>query len=193
MAPCRGSPIGAISMAVCEASGETTVRNRALCRAVADRSLRQHGVCECIDQHSREPPDSRNESRSSDRMPGYAQCTGNGCQFAHCWKSVRVLGNYSGISSGQQLPRERQPNDCCRLLFVQPESVCQVHRRSQGSVTLYCGASLSFDAENEVWKVGTMVQVPRQRNVCVQYRPRDPRRQPRCIRSVPETYYVSEQ
>ena len=79
-------------------------------------------------------------------------------------------------------------------LFVQPESACQIHRRSQGSVTLYCGVSLSFDARNmRSGRWVTMVQVPRQRNVCVQYEPRDPTRQPRCIRSVPETYYVSEQ
>lgn len=78
-------------------------------------------------------------------------------------------------------------------LFVQSESGCPVYRRSQGSVTVHCGASLSFDARNlRSGRWVTMVQVPRQRNVCVQYEPRDPARQPRCIRSRPETYYVSE-
>ena len=88
-------------------------------------------------------------------------------------------------------------------LLVQPGSGCAVYRRSQseiaptspGSAMVNCaGASLSFDARNlKSGRWFATVQVPRQRNVCVQYEPRDPARSPRCLRFRPETYYVREQ
>lgn len=85
-------------------------------------------------------------------------------------------------------------------LFAQPDSGCYIPQSAiagtnPGSAAVNCaGALLSFDARN--MKSGrwiATVQVPKQRNVCVQYEPRDPARQPRCIRSRPETYYVREQ
>jgi hypothetical protein len=86
-------------------------------------------------------------------------------------------------------------------LFVQPVSGCVLYRPAigqapvrPGAATLNCGgASLHFDRRN--LKSGTwysVVQVPKQRNACVQYEPRDAARSPRCIRSRPETYYESQ-
>lgn len=87
-------------------------------------------------------------------------------------------------------------------LFVQPDSGCFLFRPMRvgqepvrpGTATLTCGgASLNFDRRN--LKSGTwysFVQVPKQRNACVQYEPRDAARSPRCIRSRPETYYESQ-
>src|SRR5688572_27916645 len=72
-------------------------------------------------------------------------------------------------------------------LFVDPAAACQIHRRSQGSVTAYCGASLSSDARNmRSGRWVTMVRVPRQRTVCVQYEPADPSWLRRCSRVLPE-------
>ena len=86
-------------------------------------------------------------------------------------------------------------------LYVQPDSGCYLYRPASGqapvrpgAATLNCGAaSLNFDRRN--LKSGTwfsVVQVPKQRNVCVQYEPRDPARSPRCLRWRPETYYESQ-
>jgi len=87
-------------------------------------------------------------------------------------------------------------------LFVQPDSGCVLYRPTRvgqeqgraGTATLNCGrASLNFDRRN--LKSGTwsgLVQVPKQRNTCVQYEPRDAARSPRCIRSRPETYYENQ-
>jgi hypothetical protein len=87
-------------------------------------------------------------------------------------------------------------------LFVQPDSGCVLYQPTRvgqepiraGAATLNCGgASLNFTRRN--LKSGTwysVVQVPKQRNTCVQYEPRDAARSPRCIRSRPETYYESQ-
>jgi hypothetical protein len=86
-------------------------------------------------------------------------------------------------------------------LFVQPDSGCFLYRPAvgqapirPGAATLTCGgASLKFDRRN--LKSGTwysVVQVPKQRNVCAQYEPRDAARSPRCLRWRPETYYESQ-
>lgn len=88
-------------------------------------------------------------------------------------------------------------------LFVYPGSGCTVTRHnrsaiagtSPGSAAVNCaGASLSFDARNmRSGRWVTVVPVPKQRNVCVEYEPRDPARTRRCIRYRPETYYESQQ
>jgi len=88
-------------------------------------------------------------------------------------------------------------------LFVQPGSGCSIYRRNESAIaatspesaTVNCaGASLSFDGRNlKSGRWFATVQVPKQRNVCVQYEPRDPARSPRCLRFRPETYYVREQ
>jgi len=88
-------------------------------------------------------------------------------------------------------------------LYVQPDSGCVLYQPTRpgqapvraGTATLNCGeASLNFDRRN--LKSGqwfSYVQVPKQRNTCVQYEPRDPARSPRCLRSRPETYYERQQ
>ena len=62
--------------------------------------------------------------------------------------------------------------------------------------TIYCdGATLTFEKKNpESARWSTRVQVPKQRNACVEYEPmgRGGNR-PRCIRYKPETYYTYEQ
>jgi hypothetical protein len=85
-------------------------------------------------------------------------------------------------------------------LLAHPESGCGVsHPRGTGPaspafVTVSCGsASLNFDVRNmNSGRWIANVQVPKQRNACVEYEARDATRQRRCIRSRPETYYVTE-
>ena len=101
-------------------------------------------------------------------------------------KTIRVQGTLSVVGDS---------------LFVQPDSGCYLYRPAAGqapvrpgAATLNCGgASLNFDRRN--LKSGTwfsVVQVPKQRNVCAQYEPRDAARSPRCLRWRPETYYESQ-
>ena len=172
-------------------------------RAVADRSIPASGVCGMHGSRvtnrwvaltscaaliacggARNAPETDDSSPVADRLYEYSASI-PGYQPG---STFRVKGSLTVVGDS---------------LFVQPGSGCTAYRRNQsgtessspGSVMVNCaGASLSFDARN--MKSGrwiTMVQVPRQRNVCVQYEPRDPARTQRCLRSRPETYYVREQ
>ena len=98
-------------------------------------------------------------------------------------KTIRVRGSLTVVGDS---------------LFVQPDSGCAVYRPTTatqkpmpGIVSLTCGeAGLNFDRRNlKSGRWYSYVQVPKQRNVCVQYEPRDPARTQRCLRSRPETYY----
>ena len=68
---------------------------------------------------------------------------------------------------------------------------------SERYTTINCsGATLNFDRKDpEASKWTTWVQVPKQRNICVDYAPRPTGggNTPRCLQWKPETYYVRQQ
>jgi hypothetical protein len=124
--------------------------------------------------HSTTSPSVSNEGvyEYSATIPGYQP-----------GKTLRVQGTLSVVGDS---------------LFVQPDSGCVLYnptvRQAPGAATINCGrASLNFDRRNlksATWS--GFVQVPKQRNSCVQYEPRDAARSPRCIRYRPETYYENQ-
>lgn len=135
-------------------------------------------------------------------------CAGSrGTPATDALMSEEGIYEYSASIPGYQIGRTIRVRGSLSVvgdsLFIQPDSGCVLYRpptSAQGSVragtaTLTCAeASLFFDRRN--LKSGTWfsyVQVPKQRNVCVQYEPRDAARAPRCLRSRPETYYERQQ
>ena len=90
-------------------------------------------------------------------------------------------------------------------LLVQTGPECTPYQPSERYKTpstervriIHCGgASLQFDRQKpESAKWYTWVQVPKQRNVCVDYAPRPTGggNTPRCLQYRPETYYVRQQ
>ena len=110
---------------------------------------------------------------------------------------------YSASIPGEQMGRTLRIRGTLVVLhdsmIVHPDSNCFVSEvrkvLNTGGVTLSCGrgiTTVTFDQRNPTgatW-VG-WVQVPKQRNACVEYRINEARRQV-CVRYRPETYYARE-
>jgi hypothetical protein len=103
---------------------------------------------------------------------------------AQAGSTIRVQGTLAFVDDSLVV----HPDGNCGVAVSR---VAPIHRLA--SLNCGGGATLTLDLRNGAsgtWS--TMVSVPKQRNACVEYAPRDPARSPRCIRWRPETYYVRE-